>query len=251
MCRLTASASSLGVADGVVLVGRNEAAGGARAGLDRADGAEVVTLGLVVQKLVLDDLQCTVPDAFRHTTCAMVVDEETLAGAPGHHHDAVAVVVAAVELATGLVVARRFRTRRREVRLPANGSGRHSALRRASVIAGSARLGDRGIDGLDKLAAARKIDRDHGWNLIRCVGTRRHPMIANAGRTRPHPFGELRGAQETADGPAVVLDVDQEGVVALRESSATNSTCAPAASRPLAIVSLLFQRKQDVGNSRR
>src|ERR1700743_2294284 len=43
-----------GIADGVVLVRRDQAAGRAGAGLDRADGAEVVAPGLMLTQFVLD-----------------------------------------------------------------------------------------------------------------------------------------------------------------------------------------------------
>src|SRR5690606_4104866 len=92
-----------GVADGVVLVRRDQAAGGAGAGLHRANRAEVEALVLAVNQLVLADFQFAAPDALDAPHAGMVVDRRALAGPPGHRDDAVAVLLADVELATRVV----------------------------------------------------------------------------------------------------------------------------------------------------
>src|SRR5690606_26847725 len=95
------------VADGVVLVRRDQAAGAAGAGLQAARGAEAETVLVVFQQLVLGDFQFARPDAFHAPAAGVVVDRGALAGPPGHGHHAVPVAGAAVELAAGIVVGDR------------------------------------------------------------------------------------------------------------------------------------------------
>src|SRR5579859_4944351 len=91
-----------GVADGVVLVGRDQAAGGAGTGLDGAHGLEAVVAVFVGEALVLDHFQRAAPDAFHAPHAAVVMDRGALAGSPGHGDHAVAVVLATVKLAAGV-----------------------------------------------------------------------------------------------------------------------------------------------------
>src|SRR5690606_2853027 len=93
-----------GVADGVVLVRRDQAAGAAGAGLHAAGGAEAEAVAVAFQQLVLCDLQFAVPHALHAPAAGVVVHGRALARAPGHGHHAVAVGRAAVELAAGVVV---------------------------------------------------------------------------------------------------------------------------------------------------
>src|SRR5690242_16447896 len=80
-----------GVADGVVLVRRDQTARRARAGLDRADRLETPLAVLVGKALVLHYFERTAPHAFDAPHAAVIVDRRALAGAPGHRHHAVTV----------------------------------------------------------------------------------------------------------------------------------------------------------------
>src|SRR5579864_4424229 len=71
------------VADGVVLVRRNQAAGGAGAGLDRADRLEAVMAVFVLETLVLHHFERAAPYAFHAPHAAMIVDRRALTGTPG------------------------------------------------------------------------------------------------------------------------------------------------------------------------
>ena len=81
-----------GVADGVVLVRRDQAAGAAGAGMHAAGGAEVEAFAVAFEQFVLDDFQFAVPHAFDAPQAGVVVHRRALARAPGHRDDAVAVV---------------------------------------------------------------------------------------------------------------------------------------------------------------
>src|SRR5690606_19941836 len=96
-----------GVADGVVLVRRDQAAGRAGAGQDGVHHLEAVAVAVLLARLVLGDLQLAGPDALDAPQAAMVVHRGALARAPGHGHHAVAGALAAVELTAGIVAADR------------------------------------------------------------------------------------------------------------------------------------------------
>src|SRR5579885_569807 len=97
-----------GIADGVVLVRRNQTAGGAGSGLDRAGGPEAVAALVVFQQLVLHHFEFAAPDAFHAPHAVMIVDRRSLAGAPRHRHHAVAMFVAVVQLTARVVIHAAF-----------------------------------------------------------------------------------------------------------------------------------------------
>src|SRR6185437_9422974 len=97
-----------GIADGVVFVRRDQAAGRARAGLDDAGRDEAVAGVVVLAQFVLHHFQRTLPDGFDTPHAGVVVDRRALAGAPGHCDHAVTVFGAAIELAPRVVLGAAF-----------------------------------------------------------------------------------------------------------------------------------------------
>src|SRR5690606_15980047 len=74
--------AGVGVADGVVFVRRDQAAGAAGAGLQAARRAEAEALAVALEQLVLGDLQRAGPDALHAPASGMVVDRRALARPP-------------------------------------------------------------------------------------------------------------------------------------------------------------------------
>lgn len=97
-----------GVADGVVFVRGNQAAGAAAISYDAWLCAEAETLAVAFQQLVLGDFQLAEPYPFHTPEAAVVVQRCALPRAPAHGDDAVAVFGTAVELAAGVVVFHRL-----------------------------------------------------------------------------------------------------------------------------------------------
>lgn len=168
-----------GVADGVVLVGRDQAAGGAGAGLDGAHGLEAVVAVFVGEALVLDHFQGAAPYAFYAPHAAVVMDRGALAGSPGHGDHAVAVILAAVELAAGVAAFGGFE----------DAFGKRHGLaadEAAQAVAEAVRDGSGGvlrhggIDGVDELAGAGEIQGKHGVLDGSCYG----PILAAPARGR-------------------------------------------------------------------
>jgi hypothetical protein len=150
-----------GVADGVVLVGRDQAAGGAGAGLDGPDRLEAVQVAVVGQALVLDHFQGAAPHAFDTPHATVVVDGGALARAPGHGHHAVAELVAVVQLAAGVAVLGGLED--------AVGQGDFlvadqlaEAIAQAVGDGGRGALGNGFVDGADELLTAGKFRSEHG-----------------------------------------------------------------------------------------
>lgn len=97
-----------GVADGVVLVRRDQAAGGTRAGDQAADFGEPVAVSRAFAEIVLGDFQLAVPDAFDAPQPVMVVDGRALARAPGHGDHAIPMLRTDVDLAARVMALNRF-----------------------------------------------------------------------------------------------------------------------------------------------
>ena len=150
-----------GIADAVVFVRRDQAAGGAGAGLDRTHRLEAVALRVVFQQFVLHDLQRPVPHALDAPHAVVVVDRRTLARSPGHRHHAVAVLLAAVQPAAGIV----FRVRLEHAcgqghRLVADQLAQAVAQAVGEFVRGGFDHG--GVDRVDQGAAAGEIQGEHG-----------------------------------------------------------------------------------------
>src|SRR5690606_25121012 len=71
--------------------------------VDAAGGAEAEAFTLALEQFVLGDLEFAVPDPCHAPQAAVVVDRRALAGTPGHRDHAVAVLRAAVQLASRVV----------------------------------------------------------------------------------------------------------------------------------------------------
>src|SRR5690606_22361376 len=104
-----------GIADGMVLVWRDQAAGRADTGGQRAAVLETHLLVLPFHQLVLGDLQGTGHHAFHAPQTGVVVHRRALAGPPGHGDDRVAQVGAAVDLPACVVFRVCLEDRRRQV----------------------------------------------------------------------------------------------------------------------------------------
>src|SRR5688572_18924272 len=145
-----------GVADGVVLVRRDQAAGAAGTGVHAAGGAEVEAFAVALEQFVLDDFQFAVPHAFHAPQAGMVVHRRALARAPGHGDHAVAEARAAVELAARVVVGDRLVDAGGQLHVAV---ADHPAQRVAQ--AGGDLLVGAGLHGLvdrgDELVVARKV----------------------------------------------------------------------------------------------
>src|SRR5690606_136904 len=92
-----------GIADGVVFVRRDQAAGRTDAGDLGADRFEAHAVAVLFSQLELGDFQLSLPDALDAPDAGVVVYRRALPRAPGHRNDAVAGFFAAVELAAGVV----------------------------------------------------------------------------------------------------------------------------------------------------
>src|SRR5690625_843852 len=89
-------AAAARIADGVIFVRRDQAAGRAGAGFDGSHRVEPVAVAVAFEQFVLRDFQGAVPYAFHAPQAVVVVDRRALSGGPGHGRDRVAVVLAAV-----------------------------------------------------------------------------------------------------------------------------------------------------------
>src|SRR5690606_11863314 len=150
-----------GIADGVVLVRRDQAAGGAGTGLHGADVAEAEALVLAGDEFVLADLQLALPHAFHAPHAGVVVHGRALAGAPGHCDDAVAVLFAGVELAAGVVAVHGLEHALGQFDVavadqPAQGAAQ--GVGDGLVVAAA----DGAVDGFDELAATGEFEVQHG-----------------------------------------------------------------------------------------
>src|SRR4249919_394058 len=146
-----------GVADGVVFVRWDQAAGAARAGVHAAGGAEMEAVAIALEQFVLDDLQFAVPDAFDAPQSGMVVDWRALARTPGHGDDAVAMLRAAIQLAARVVVFDRIVHAGGQFDVTvADHAAQHIAQGGGDGVLVA--RGDGGIDGCDQLVVAAEVE---------------------------------------------------------------------------------------------
>src|SRR5690606_22882545 len=166
-----------GVADGVVLVRRGQAAGAARAGVDAAGGAEAEAFAVALEQFVLGDLEFAVPDPFDAPQAAVVVDRGALAGTPGHRHHAVAVLRAAVQLAARVVVGDRLVHAVGQAHVAvADQPAEHAAQGGGDRVLVAA--GHRAVDGAHELVAAGEVEVGGAG----AVGTHALILASGAGR---------------------------------------------------------------------
>ena len=99
--------AAAGIADGVVLVRRDQTAGRTGAGDEGCFGVEAPACGIVRTQRVTGDLQLALPDALDAPQAGVIVDAGALARSPGHRHDAVDVARAAIQLAPRIAITQR------------------------------------------------------------------------------------------------------------------------------------------------
>ena len=204
------------IADRVVLVWRQQAAGGAGTGHQGFVLAETAALAGVFFKLVAGDLQLALPDAFDAPQAAMIVNGRALPRRPGHRHDSRAALGAGIEFTASIVTFDRLEH--------AVGQEHHFvADQPAQAIAQG--MGERFAVGL----------------RIGLIDNGEQSVTASEGQS---VHGDsLQPGEEAGDGRAEAFDVDQKSVVTLWRFQRRKASIGAASTQAIGDLLLLLERK--------